>query len=65
MTLDEARSGEVQGLAGGGRARWRRQHAASVLGFAAHLPRRRVDNAELAAALGVDPRWITRACGTF
>jgi 3-oxoacyl-[acyl-carrier-protein] synthase-3 len=63
MTFDETRSEEVQGLAGGGRARWKRQHVASVLGFAAHLPQRRVDNAELGAALGVDPLWITKACG--
>jgi len=63
MTLDETINEEVQGLAGGGRARWKRQHVASVLGFAAHLPRRRVDNAELGAALGVDPLWIARACG--
>lgn len=36
---------------------------ASILGFSAHLPTRRVGNPELAAALGVDPAWIDHACG--
>jgi len=36
---------------------------ASVLGFACHLPERRVGNGELADLLGVDPAWIDQACG--
>lgn len=63
MTLDETRSEEARALIAGGRGRAGRQAVASVLGFAAHLPRRRVGNAELAAALGVDPQWISHACG--